>query len=56
MKKTYMIPSVKEVKVRMEQHVCAGSPTTPDFDNGDHDLGNGGNFGKDDLDTDTWGW
>ena len=54
MKKTYMSPSVKEVKIRMEQHVCAGSPNAG-FDGG---TGTGGSdeASKDELDTDTWGW
>ena len=56
MKKTYIIPSIKEVNVRIEQHVCAGS--------GDGFGGNASDYvpdgteggAKDDLDTDTWGW
>ena len=52
MKKTYMSPSVKEVKVRMEQHVCAGSPGAG-FDNG---TGTGSDEGAKDDDFDTWGW
>ena len=54
MKKTYMNPSVKEVKIRMEQHVCAGSPGA----GFDPTSGNGSDESAkdDDLDFDTWGW
>ena len=53
MKKIYIIPSVKEVKIRMEQHVCAGSDLSGDVDN---DPKN--NIGGDAKDDDfyTWGW
>ena len=54
MKKTYMIPSVKEVKIRMEQHVCAGS-IDGSLDN-DPTSDPNNIRGKDDWDTDTWGW
>ena len=54
MKKTYIIPSVKEVKIRIEQHVCAGSPGA----GFDPTTGNGSDISAkdDEWDTDTWGW
>ena len=53
MKKTYMNPSVKEVKIRMEQHVCAGSDKP--IAGGEYNGGTDGIGAKED-DFDTWGW
>ena len=49
-----MIPAVKEVRIRMEQHVCAGTNYTPDINN---DGGDGDGAAKsDNWENDKWGW
>ena len=55
MKKNYISPVIKEVKIRMEQHVCAGTNvgvggnSSDVFGDGDETDAKGDDF-------DTWGW
>ena len=46
MKKNYIQPIAKLHNVKFRALMQSISPTTPDFDDNDHNLGDGENYGK----------